>query len=207
MFLGGIFSSLPGASGIFLVSLMIVIAASTQFTRKLEELCETFNLSIGLLSLLSAIGANIPNYVSSALAILAGHVDVGIGIIVGSNIYNFAIIVGLCTFFSPERRGLLLDMRERQDVRAIAGYAFIITLLSILVIFWLPGEPLLMAIHAKYLTRLLLLLTAGGVLIVFGALLVHLLKRSHGDKGMPLRHHDHLKRQTFWSLLRLGGEV
>jgi len=93
MFTSGIFSFLPVTLGIFLVSLLIVVAASARFTRKLEELCEAFNLSIGVLSLLSALGANIPNYVSSAIAIVSGHIDVGIGIIVGSNIYNLAIIL------------------------------------------------------------------------------------------------------------------
>src|SRR5947209_14368597 len=96
MFSSGMLSSWPMALGIFLVSLIIVIATSARFTRKLEELCEALNLSIGILSLLSALGANVPNYVSSAIAIFSGHIDVGIGIIVGSNIYNLTIILGLC---------------------------------------------------------------------------------------------------------------
>src|SRR5215469_2803481 len=112
MFSFGLLSSLPATLGVFLISLIIVIGASTQFTRKLEGLCEVFQLSIGMLSLLSALGANIPNYVSSALAIASGHDDVGIGIIVGSNIYNIAIILGLCTFFAG-RTGLALEPQEK----------------------------------------------------------------------------------------------
>ena len=54
---------------IFFCSLAVVIAASTWFTRRLEVLCEVLGLSVGLLSLLGAVGANIPNYVSSAVAI------------------------------------------------------------------------------------------------------------------------------------------
>src|SRR3984893_18463701 len=120
MFSSAIFSSLPVTLGIFLVSLLIVIATSTRFTRKLEDLCEALQLSIGLLSLLSALGANIPNYVSSAIAIVSGHIDVGIGIIVGSNIYNIALIPGLCALLTPERAGITLDVPEKQDVRVIA---------------------------------------------------------------------------------------
>src|SRR5689334_20295908 len=107
-----LFSSWPVALGTFLVSVIIVIATSARFTRKLEELCEAFHFSIGMLSLFSALGANIPNYLSSTLAILAGHDDVGIGIIVGSNIYNIALILGLCTWFTPERVGMTLDAQE-----------------------------------------------------------------------------------------------
>ena len=158
MFSFGLFSSLPVALGIFLGSLVIVIRASTQFTRKLERLCDVFQLSIGMLSLLSALGANIPNYVSSTIAIASGHDDVGIGIIVGSNIYNIAIILGLCTFWAgtSERlirtrgarhdlysdrshsyrcAGIILDRQEKRDVGVIAGYAFVIMLLSFVVIF------------------------------------------------------------------------
>ena len=207
MFSFGMLSSWPVALAIFLVSLMIVIAVSARFTRRLEELCEALNLSIGILSLLSALGANIPNYVSSVIAILSGHVDVGIGIIVGSNIYNIAIILGLCTWLTPERAGMTLDVREKRDVGVIAWYAFVITLLSFLVIFWLPGEPLVATLHAASLSIVLLPLTSVLVLGIFGALLVHILRRSHGSAGTTLHHHEHTGRKAPLSLLRLGGEI
>jgi cation:H+ antiporter len=206
MFSFALFSSLPVALGIFLASLIIVIAASTQFTRKLEGLCEAFQLSIGMLSLLSALGANIPNYVSSALAIAGGHDDVGIGIIVGSNIYNIAIILGLCTFFTPERVGITLDRQEKRDVGVIARYAFVIMLLSSVVIFWLPGEPLLTAFHAAGFAHIFFPLTTLVVVGTFGGLLIHTLRRSHGSTGTTL-HHQYQKAQTLWSMLRLAGEV
>src|SRR5260370_37157700 len=148
MFMSGVFSFVPVSLGIFLVSLTIVVATSARFTRTLEELCEAFNLSIGVLSLLSAVGANVPNYVSSAIAIVSGHIDVGIGIIVGSNIYNIAIILGLCTLLTPERSCMTLEVRERRDVRVIAYYAVAIALLSFLVISQLPGGLLVTAFHA-----------------------------------------------------------
>src|SRR5579859_4795662 len=180
MFSFDLFSSLPVALGIFLVSLIVVIWASTQFTRKLERLCEVFQLSIGMLSLLSALGANIPNYVSSALAIAAGHSDVGIGIIVGSNIYNIAIILGLCTFFVPERTGITLDRKEKRDVGVITRYAFVIMLLASVVIFWLPGEPLLIVLHLFSLTIIFFPFAIIASLIAFSALITHTLRRSHG---------------------------
>ena len=207
MFSSGVLSSWPMALGIFLVSLMIVIATSARFTRKLEELCEALNLSIGILSLLSALGANIPNYVSSVIAILSGHEDVGIGIIVGSNIYNIAIILGLCTWLTPERAGMTLDVQEKRDVRVIAWYAFVITLLSFVVIFWLPGESLVTTLHASRFSAILLSLTRVLVLGIFGALLVHILRRSHGSAGTTLHHHEHPAPKAPLSLVRLGSEI
>jgi cation:H+ antiporter len=207
MFTSGVFSFLPVTLGIFLVSLIIVVATSMRFTRKLEELCEAFNHSIGVLSLLSALGANVPNYVSSAIAILSGHFDVGIGIIVGSNIYNIAIILGLCTLLTPERSGMTLDVRERRDVRVIAYYALAIVLLSFLVISQLPGGPFVAAFHARRPSLVLLPLMSVLVLGIFGALLVHILRRSHGSAGTTLHHHDYPQRKAPLSIVRLAGEV
>ncbi len=207
MFTSGVFSFLPVTLGIFLVSLTIVVATSARFTRKLEELCEAFNLSIGVLSLLSALGANVPNYVSSAIAIVSGHIDVGIGIIVGSNIYNIAIILGLCTLLTPERSGMTLDVRERRDVRVIAYYAVAIALLSFLVISQLPGGLLVTAFHARRASLVLLPLMSVLVLGIFGALLVHILRRSRGSARTRLHHHDYPQRKAPLSIVRLTGEV
>ena len=206
MFSSGIFSSLPVALAIFLVSLMIVIATSSRFTRKLEELCEAFNLSIGVLSLLSALGANVPNYVSSAIAIFSGHIDIGIGIIVGSNIYNIAIILGLCSILTPERSGMTLDVREKRDVGVIAWYALAIIFFAFVVVCWLPGGPLITSLHASGISHALLLLSSILALGVFSALVVHILRRTHGGEGTTLHHHD-LKRKAPLSVLRLSSEV
>ncbi len=206
MFSSGLLSSLPIVLGIFLVSLIIVIATSARFTRKLEELCEALNLSIGILSLLSALGANIPNYVSSAIAIFSGHTDIGIGIIVGSNIYNLTIIFGLCALLTPERSGMTLDMREKRDVGTIAWYALAIILLAFVVICWLPGAPLVSARHVAGIFHLLLPLFGIVALGVFSALLVHIIRRTHGSEGTTVHHHE-AKRKAPLSVLRLGGEI
>jgi cation:H+ antiporter len=207
MFSSGIFSSLPVTLGIFLVSLLIVIATSTRFTRKLEDLCEALQLSIGLLSLLSALGANIPNYVSSAIAIVSGHIDVGIGIIVGSNIYNIALILGLCALLTPERAGITLDVPEKQDVRVIALYTLAIALLSFLLIACLPGGPFVTNFHLPGPSRVLLPLISLVALGLFGALLIHTLRRSHGSAGTTLHHHASPQRKAPLSILRLVGEI
>ena len=206
MFSSGIFSSLPVTLGIFLVSLAIVIATSARFTRKLEELCEALNLSIGILSLLSALGANIPNYVSSTIAILSGHTDVGIGIIVGSNIYNLTIILGLCALLTPERAGVTLDVREKRDVGTIVRYALAIMLLAFVVICWLPGAPFVAAHYTPGIFHALLLLSSLVTLVVFSALLVHIIRRTHGGEGTTVHHHE-VKRKAPLSILRLAGEI
>src|SRR5215469_9502155 len=82
----------------FVAALLVALAASAWFTRTLESLCDRLGLSIGLLSLLSALGANIPNYAASLFAFAEGQAEVGISIIIGSNIWNLGIILGISTF-------------------------------------------------------------------------------------------------------------
>lgn len=206
MFSSAILSSLPVALGIFLVSLILVIATSARFTRKLEELCEVLNLSIGILGLLSALGANIPNYISSAIAIVSGHTDVGIGIIVGSNIYNLTIILGLCALLTPERSGMTLYIQEKRDVGVVARYALAIIFLAFVVICWLPGGPLVTLVPAPGVFHVLLLLSSIATLAVFSTLLLHIIRRTHGGVGTTLHHLDP-ERKSPLSILRLCGEI
>ncbi len=64
--------SLPIVLLLFAASLLITMSAAAWFTRRLEAVGDALNLSPSLLSLLGALGANIPNYVASIVAPLVG---------------------------------------------------------------------------------------------------------------------------------------
>ena len=127
---------------LFLISLLIVLSAAAWFTRRLEALCDRLDLSAGMLSILSALGANIPNYFASIVAIANGQQDVGLGIIIGSNIYNLAIILGISALAAPGSHGIHLRLKEKHDVLIIAYYAFAITLTTLVAIWLLPRSPI-----------------------------------------------------------------
>lgn len=110
----------------FVISLLVAVGASAWFTRRLETISDLFDLSPGLLSLLGALGANVPNYVASLVAAASGQLIVGLGIIVGSNIYNIAIILGISTFASKARRGITLTRKAAEDVRVVGIYTLVI---------------------------------------------------------------------------------
>jgi cation:H+ antiporter len=186
-----------------------VMGAAAWFTRRLEVLCELFGLSIGILSLLSAIGANIPNYAAAAVAIIGGHTDVGVGIIVGSSIYNIAIILGLCTLASREAAGITLHAQEAQDARGIAWYALAIMLGILVVLALLPTTPVIAETWQTSPARFLLLLASVSVLGIFSALIVHILRRSHPAPASPLatHSHTHLSRWPSVRVFRVSGEV
>ncbi len=59
-------------------------------------LAETFGLSEKLIGLtVIAIGTSLPELITSIMAIRRGHTDIGVGNIIGSNIYNILMIMGV----------------------------------------------------------------------------------------------------------------
>jgi cation:H+ antiporter len=174
--------SLPIVLLLFVASLLITMSASAWFTRRLEAVCDALNLSSSLLSLLGALGANIPNYVASIVAIAGGQLDVGLGIIIGSNIYNFAIILSLATFVTPRRHGIIFNFKEAQDVRVVGGYALAIMLMTLLVIWMLPGAPLVEWLHVPLVALGLLFFVVLVTLGLFGGLALHALRRDHLER-------------------------
>ena len=59
-------------------------------------LAKEFGLSEKLIGLtVIAIGTSLPELITSIIAIRKGHTDIGVGNIIGSNIYNILMIMGV----------------------------------------------------------------------------------------------------------------
>jgi cation:H+ antiporter len=173
--LASILASVPLLLAAFAATLLVAVAASAWFTRVLEHLCDRLGLSIGLLSFLSALGANIPNYAASTFSFAEGQESVGLGIILGSNIWNLAIILGISTFAPPTGHGLPLR-KEGRDVRLVTIYTLGIALTMLLAVALLDdtpsagNSPLALAVALGLVN----LLTLG----LFGGLIYHALRRA-----------------------------
>jgi cation:H+ antiporter len=97
----------------FLAGLALTLAGSELLARGLTRLGTKCELSEGLLGLLAALAADSPELSSAVIAILAGAGDVGVGVVVGSNLFNLAALLGLSAIVAGGvrvRRGpLVLD--------------------------------------------------------------------------------------------------
>jgi cation:H+ antiporter len=98
-----------------------------------------------------SVGTSVPELATAVIAKLRGHDEVGLGILLGSNIFNGLFIVAVAALLTP----IVVDWRE-VAVALAAG------LLSVALI--VPGAsgrldrrrgPLLLAVYAIYLTALL----------------------------------------------------
>lgn len=97
----------------FFAGLATTLAASEFLARGLTRLGTKLGLSEGLIGLLAALAADSPELSSAVIALASGAGTVGVGVIVGSNLFNLAALLGLAAIVAGGvriRRGpLLLD--------------------------------------------------------------------------------------------------
>lgn len=101
------------ASGIFIASVALTAISSFVLARDLDRLGARLRLSEGLMGLITALGANAPEISSSVVALLHRERDIGIGVVVGSNLFNLAALMGLSAVIAGHvrisRAGLILN--------------------------------------------------------------------------------------------------
>ncbi len=82
--------------GILIVSLIIVIKSANIFVDNLVEIGALVGISQIILGVTaSAIGTSLPEFGSAMIATLSGSPDIGVGTVIGSNIWNIAGILGI----------------------------------------------------------------------------------------------------------------
>jgi cation:H+ antiporter len=192
---------------IFLISLLIVLSAAAWFTRRLETLCDRLDLSAGMLSILSALGANIPNYVASIVAIANGQQDVGLGIIIGSNIYNLAIVLGISALAAPGSHGIRVRLKEKQDVLVIAYYTFAITVTTLVAIWLLLRTSFVAPLYTHVLTLIPIMLALILTIAIFSSFVLHIVRRPHPPHTGSMITQDSTRKTSPVSLKRLIAEV
>lgn len=86
--------SLLGATGIVIGGDMVVNSATTIAT--------TFGMSPNLVGLtIIAVGTSLPEFVTSVVAVKKGETDIAIGNVIGSNLFNILLVLGLSTTINP----------------------------------------------------------------------------------------------------------
>jgi cation:H+ antiporter len=102
---------------VFLVSIGVMLAASAVFARRLDHIGLRLGFPEALLGLLTALAADAPE-VSSAIAALVQHEHaVAVGVVVGSNAFNLAAMLGLSAVVAARVRG----RHEALELEAFVG--------------------------------------------------------------------------------------
>ena len=127
----------------FAASVAVMSWASVRLVSALECIGARLRLSEGLLGVLTALGADAPEIGSAVAALLSGHAEVGVGVVLGSNIFNLAALLGLSAIVAGRvaigREGLWLNGGTSLAMSAVvlalvlghlaAGWSLLVTLL------------------------------------------------------------------------------
>ncbi len=86
--------SLIGIAGIVLGGDMVVDSAT--------KIATSFGMSANLVGLtIVAVGTSLPEFVTSIVAIKKGETEIAIGNVIGSNLFNILLVLGLATTIKP----------------------------------------------------------------------------------------------------------
>src|SRR6516162_770739 len=80
---------------LFCAGVVASLAASWLLVSRLERLGERAGFSEAWLGLVAALAADAPEITSSAVALARGQASLGAGVVVGSNVFNLAALLGL----------------------------------------------------------------------------------------------------------------
>jgi len=89
---------------VFAASFAITVASSIVLARLLDSVGERLGFSEALLGIVTALGADAPEIASAVAAIVAGHESTGVGVVVGSNVFNIAGLLGLSALLAGSVR-------------------------------------------------------------------------------------------------------
>jgi cation:H+ antiporter len=89
---------------VFAVSLGLTLASAALFARTLDRLGIALGLPEALIGLLTALAADGPELTSALVAIVKNAPTVGLGVVLGSNVFNLAAMVGLGAVVAGELR-------------------------------------------------------------------------------------------------------
>jgi cation:H+ antiporter len=149
----------PLAVPLFLVSLAVTLGAARLFARRLDRLGVRFGFPEALIGLLTAVAADGPNVSSALFALAKGAHNVGVGVLVGSNAFQLAAMIGLSALLA----GGVRLARETLALEGLVG--LLITVLAAALLFrWLsPVESVVLT--ALVLVPYLTLVIAGAGLL------------------------------------------
>jgi cation:H+ antiporter len=80
---------------LFGASLAVMLVAARLFARRLDQLGSRFGFPEALVGLLTALAADGPEISSALVALVKGAHSVSVGVLVGSNAFNLAAMIGL----------------------------------------------------------------------------------------------------------------
>lgn len=116
-------------AGIFIISLAVLIKSSDYFTNSAEKIglwlgIPTFFIGVSIV----AIGTSLPELISSIIAVYNGSSEIVIGNVLGSNIANIFLIVGVAGLIAKKQLELSRNLLH-VDLPFLVGTCFLLAIM------------------------------------------------------------------------------
>jgi cation:H+ antiporter len=79
----------------FVVAVLVTLGSSVLLVTRIERVGARLGLTEALLGLTTALAANSPEITSAITALARGQRDIGVSVVLGSNVFNLAALLGL----------------------------------------------------------------------------------------------------------------
>ncbi len=170
---------------LLLVGLALILGGANYLTDGAAAIAKRFNISEFIVGLtIVAIGTSMPEMVVSVISALEGHGEIAVGNVVGSNMFNTYVILGICALIRP------MDITKNNVKRDIP--------MGIL-----ASAVLLLVTHSGVIPQ------AYGALMVliYFALMLYSIRASRKDAHLdePLESHEGAMKPWVAILLVVGG--
>jgi cation:H+ antiporter len=152
-------------------SLAVTLVAARLFARRLDRLGIRFGFPEALIGLLTAMAADGPNISSALYALIRGAHSVGVGVLVGSNAFQLAAMIGLSGLLA----GAVILPREALLLEGLTGAA--ITLIAVAVLLDWVSPPAAAALGAVVVVPYLVTVVGGSELLARRRRAHHLVER------------------------------
>jgi cation:H+ antiporter len=189
---------------LFVAALAVTLAAASTFATRLDRLGAKYGLPEVWIGLLTALAADAPEVSSALAALIKGAHDASTGVIVGSNIFNLAAMIGVSALLVGSVR-IARNTLVLEGTVAIAVTAIVIALL----LGWIPAVAAVLGI-ACFVGPYLLLVVGGDQLAQrlglrrLAALLTD--RDSHHDEAEAPGHLSH-EFVTHHQLALMGMDI
>src|SRR5438309_2248476 len=167
---------------LFLVSIGAMLAASAVFARRVDHIGLRLGLPEALLGLLTALAADAPEISSAISALLQHEHAIAVGVVVGSNAFNIAAMLGLSAVVTARVRG----RHEALELEAFVGLWLVAVTLAVVAggLGATTGAVLVAAVAVPYVA----LLAAGPRFarrLPLGVAESRFVRRSFGEEPRP----------------------
>jgi cation:H+ antiporter len=185
---------------VFLVSIGVMLAASSLFAGRLDHIGMRLGFPEALLGLLTALAADAPELASAVTALVQGRHAVAVGVVIGASVFNIAAMLGLSAVVTAR----IQARHESLELEALVGLWMIAVATAVAVggLSGAVGAALVAVVAVPYVA----LLAAGPRVarrLPLGAAESRFLGRSFGERHRSARPLDSRREAAQLALILL----